>query len=64
VQAPQLQRQREEYELICEEATRLADQLTESMKEREQLAQKAEEARLHKERVDRENQALKQGKHG
>ncbi|RKP05362.1 hypothetical protein THASP1DRAFT_32796 [Thamnocephalis sphaerospora] len=57
--APQLQRQREEYESICGEATQLADQLTAAMKDREELARQTDEARLHRERVDRENVALK-----
>jgi hypothetical protein len=57
-----LQKQREEYEAICKEATQLADQLTTAMRDREELAQKAENARLHQERVDRENVALKKGK--
>ncbi|KAI9594712.1 hypothetical protein BDF19DRAFT_107293 [Syncephalis fuscata] len=57
--APLLQKQREEYEIICHEATQLADQLTTAMKDREELAQQAEDARLHQERVDRENIALK-----
>ncbi|RKP24028.1 hypothetical protein SYNPS1DRAFT_7094, partial [Syncephalis pseudoplumigaleata] len=57
--APLLQKQREEYEAICQEATQLAEQLTTAMRDREELAQQAEDARLHRERVDRENVALK-----